>query len=645
MFGFRESPGGFLGPFSRDDRTLVQFWRMMTLCPPEVLDALVSVVAVLGELAATMAGPDGDMLLALYPGSLHEELRTFSRRLRDTLDHGNVTSLGQRGVTSLSQALATTGDTWADVRAAVSAWQERVDVLYKSWVCLADKAEEIYVTFHVEIPKTDPVWDLRDRPANCRTARDNLMASLWLLWMTWISAVATGTREGPRRGWRVKDALGLLVRFVGVCVTASELPRKLQECLKSIEDALKRTQEVSCNVPRILVDEVNKFEWLWEGSARLARDHLLGTLGDIHDLLLSPFGSSISPGSSGGPGDSSGPVSPAGSDGPCGPSSPSGTVSSDGPNSPGGPSSPGDPGGRSVAKRRQEAIEDTPMPCKKQRTAPSCGETSNSSSMAGTPEQPEGTWGKPEPGAVCETASRLPKHPDVLPPGTRCELATSKLVRFIKDTCRECIHIGVTGISKHRQDFLIIGKDSNKTLGLSVIPAVVSANCDEELKVLALFHEAPLVIEPKTPIAIAIALPMNRNERAGYREIPCEGFNPVPNDRWVKQITKEQPELECSLTHMESGETVQITGMLDTGADVTAISHGHWPSDWNLGPPECLLTGFGGATECKQSKSEITVTGPEGKTADIRPYVVWDNSTVWGRDVMFQWRAKMELDS
>ncbi|XP_066031039.1 uncharacterized protein [Chamaea fasciata] len=68
-------------------------------------------------------------------------------------------------------------------------------------------------------------------------------------------------------------------------------------------------------------------------------------------------------------------------------------------------------------------------------------------------------------------------------------------------------------------------------------------------------------------------------------------------------------------------------------------------TNWNLEPHKSFLTGYGGVTRSQQSKSEITVTGPEGKTADIRPYVVWNNSTVWGRDVMFQWGTKMEVDS
>ncbi|XP_066194148.1 uncharacterized protein [Sylvia atricapilla] len=571
-----------------------------------MLKALVPVVATLGELAATMAGLDSKVLLALYQGPLHKELRIFSQCLRDTLDHGSVTSLGQRGVTSLSQALATTGDVWSDVRAVVNAWQEWLAMLDKRWDSLVVKAKRISFIFEYRIPETDLVWYLEDEPTNWGVAEDNLLVTAKVVLMAPVSVPAYETREEARRRQQVKEALGLVYRFEDACRAASKIPEELQNCLRSIEDALVWTQEASPSVLEDLVDAVKEFDWLWEGSASLARDHLLGTLGVIDFLLSSPYGNS------------------------------SGLIS---------PVDPGSPNDRLVAKHCLRSIMDIlrSRQRQQQRTAPLSDKTNNGSSVTGTPEQPQGNWGKPKPGAVCETASHLPNNPNLLPPGTRCELVTSKLIRFLKDCCHEWIPIEVPGISQQRQDFLIIGKDRNALRGLSVIPAVVSANCNKELRVLALAHKAQVVIQPKTPIAIAIALPMNINKRAGYLEIPSKGFNPVPNVRWVKRITNEQPELECSLTYGD--KTVYITGMLDTGADVTAIFHKHWPSDWNLVPPKCFLTGFGGATECMQSEFMITVRGPEGKTASIRPYIVEDYSTVWGRDVMSKWGTKMEVDS
>ncbi|TRZ09711.1 hypothetical protein HGM15179_017395 [Zosterops borbonicus] len=253
------------------------------------------VVATLGELAATMAGLDRDMLLAFYPRSLHKDLRRFSQGLHDILNHRNVTSLGQRGVTSLSQALATMGDTLADVRATVSAWQDQVDTLYRSWDCLALMAMGLSITFQAMVANTGLVRDPEDDPADWGTVEGNMKAVARLLPVAPASAAATNTREEARRGWRVKEALALLYRFGGAYVAATKLPEELQECLSNIEAALEWTEEASPNVPEDLVDAVNEFEWLWEGNACLARDLMLDTLGNIDFLLSSPYGGPSGP--------------------------------------------------------------------------------------------------------------------------------------------------------------------------------------------------------------------------------------------------------------------------------------------------------------------------------------------------------------
>lgn len=54
---------------------------------------------------------------------------------------------------------------------------------------------------------------------------------------------------------------------------------------------------------------------------------------------------------------------------------------------------------------------------------------------------------------ICDYYSHPSSDPTLLPPGACCELATSKLIYLLKDSCRECIPTGITGTSQHRQDF------------------------------------------------------------------------------------------------------------------------------------------------------------------------------------------------
>lgn len=123
--------------------------------------------------------------------------------------------------------------------------------------------------------------------------------------------------------------------------------------------------------------------------------------------------------------------------------------------------------------------------------------------------------------------------------------------------------------------------------------------------------------------------------------MPFESSGPMPNVLWIKHVSNEWPELTCSLTHL--GQTVHIAGMLDTGADITAISRASRLCSWNLVTPMSALTGIGGAILCLASEFIFTVTGPEGRTATIGPFVVQKPITVRGRDVLSQWGAKIEV--
>ncbi|XP_063280987.1 uncharacterized protein LOC134565372 isoform X1 [Prinia subflava] len=211
-----------------------------------VLEVLVAVIATLGELAAVVAGSDEDVLRAESRESLRGPLRKFTWTLRCTLRRHHVPPLGHRGVTPLGQALtaleATPGATWADVRAAVRAWQDSVDALAEIWLWVVVEAAKLC---------TNP-------------------QKLY-------------TRSGQ---WS-EVASGLLRRLLAACDKATVFPWELLRRLRDIEAALDETREASPYVPEALVAAVAEAEQLWEASTCLTTRHLLGTLADICALLSS----------------------------------------------------------------------------------------------------------------------------------------------------------------------------------------------------------------------------------------------------------------------------------------------------------------------------------------------------------------------
>ncbi|RMC16818.1 hypothetical protein DUI87_06071 [Hirundo rustica rustica] len=131
----------------------------LTLDP--VLEALVALVATLGELVATVAGPDEDVLRVVSPRSLRAALRKFTWHLHCTLNLRGVTSLGQRDVTSLGQAVAALGanpgasSARARLTAAASAWRELVAALMESWDRLAEDATKLHEDWGTRPPGVD----------------------------------------------------------------------------------------------------------------------------------------------------------------------------------------------------------------------------------------------------------------------------------------------------------------------------------------------------------------------------------------------------------------------------------------------------------------------------------------------------------
>ncbi|XP_053797600.1 endogenous retrovirus group K member 19 Pro protein-like [Vidua chalybeata] len=95
---------------------------------------------------------------------------------------------------------------------------------------------------------------------------------------------------------------------------------------------------------------------------------------------------------------------------------------------------------------------------------------------------------------------------------------------------------------------------------------------------------------------------------------------------WVKQIGHDRPVIACNLTCGD--KIISVRGMLDTGADVTVISYLFWPREWTLRTPLGTLSGIGGNTLCLQSENPIVISGPGGKTAVIRPFIVQKPNTV-----------------
>ncbi|XP_041328975.1 uncharacterized protein LOC121356509 [Pyrgilauda ruficollis] len=110
---------------------------------------------------------------------------------------------------------------------------------------------------------------------------------------------ASRARAAARRGHWAEAALEPLQRLVAACDSAIAFTRNMQFYLWEINVILKFGDQASRDVLEALEAKVAEFQQLWDASARLCREYLLGTLELIDKLLLSPYGG---PGGPSGPG-------------------------------------------------------------------------------------------------------------------------------------------------------------------------------------------------------------------------------------------------------------------------------------------------------------------------------------------------------
>ncbi|RMC21906.1 hypothetical protein DUI87_02777 [Hirundo rustica rustica] len=115
----------------------------------------------------------------------------------------------------------------------------------------------------------------------------------------------------------------------------------------------------------------------------------------------------------------------------------------------------------------------------------------------------------------------------------------------------------------------------------------------------------------------------------------------IPTACPVHNITEVKPQVGCEL--QVGDEAINITGLLDTGADVTVIPAKHWPSRWALENVAGHVQGIGGMQLAKQSKSVVQIKGPKGQLASLRPFVLDYREPLLGRDLMAQWGVTIDI--
>lgn len=82
---------------------------------------------------------------------------------------------------------------------------------------------------------------------------------------------------------------------------------------------------------------------------------------------------------------------------------------------------------------------------------------------------------------------------------------------------------------------------------------------------------------------------------------------------------------------------------MDTGADVSIVCSQDWPANRPTQQADINVVGVGEISKLLQSTHILPCLGPEGQKGFLQPYVADIPISLWGRDLLSQWRAKIVI--
>ncbi|NXW26144.1 POK9 protein, partial [Circaetus pectoralis] len=152
------------------------------------------------------------------------------------------------------------------------------------------------------------------------------------------------------------------------------------------------------------------------------------------------------------------------------------------------------------------------------------------------------------------------------------DLATTESVTLEKSEVK-VVATGVWGLLGGNKSALLIGRSSTTLQGLFVLPGVIDADYQGEIKIMVWTPMPPCFVPAGSHIAQLVIF-NNQPSLAAVKTRGSSGFGStgVPQVFWAQRVSNSRPTLSCRLEWGNPLQTIELSGIIDTGADVTVIS-------------------------------------------------------------------------
>ena len=172
--------------------------------------------------------------------------------------------------------------------------------------------------------------------------------------------------------------------------------------------------------------------------------------------------------------------------------------------------------------------------------------------------------------------------------------------------------------------------------GIMATPFLLDGADLSSVALVCMVH-TPLVVTEGEVVATAIPVALEINPESYMELQPINGSNPSDVLAIDKEVGLDRP----SATFNIQGRP--LSGILDTGADVSVIRQQDWPSSWPTTSAPAVR-GVGGIQDAKVSKHWLPVTSSESAlVAHIKPVILPLHVNLWGRDLLSQFDARLVL--